>query len=144
MRQLVTRRAAGCRGGGVSVVVGANLTRFGGDEQSSCFCSGLWRLLVRIVSLGEARVEYACSCSVGTVSIIRFCSVGCGELGGTIVWLGDRVYCCPPWGYVGLPPFCGRLLGGNKHYCDGTGWRHGCGTRRSMLSISLLGWHSCW
>jgi hypothetical protein len=32
MRQLVTRRAAGCRGGGGSVVVGAKLTRFGGDE----------------------------------------------------------------------------------------------------------------
>jgi hypothetical protein len=70
----VIRRAAGCRGGGVSVVVGANLTRFGSDERSSSFCSGLWRLLVRIVSLGEARVEYACSCSVGTISIIMFCS----------------------------------------------------------------------
>jgi hypothetical protein len=43
----------------VSVVVGANLTRFGGDERRSCFCSGLRRLLVRIVSLREARVEYA-------------------------------------------------------------------------------------
>jgi hypothetical protein len=28
----VTRRAAGCCGGGCSVVVGAKLTRFGGDE----------------------------------------------------------------------------------------------------------------
>jgi hypothetical protein len=70
----VTRRAAGCRGGGALVVVEENLTRFGGDEQSSSFCSGLRRLLVRIVSLGEARVEYACSCSVGTISIIRLCS----------------------------------------------------------------------
>jgi hypothetical protein len=49
MRQLVTRRAAGCGGGGVSVVVGANLTRFGGYERRSCFCSGLRRLLVQIV-----------------------------------------------------------------------------------------------
>jgi hypothetical protein len=70
----VTRRAAGCHGGGVSVVVGAKLTRFCGDERSSSFCSGLWRLKVRIVSLGEARVEYAYSCSVGAMLIIMFCS----------------------------------------------------------------------
>jgi hypothetical protein len=68
----VTQRAAGCRGGGVLVVVGAKVTCFGGDERSSSFCSGLRRLLVQIVSLGEARVEYACSCSVDTISIIRF------------------------------------------------------------------------
>jgi hypothetical protein len=70
----VTQRVAGCRGGGVSVVVGTKLTRFGGDERSSSFCSGLWRLLVRIVSRGEARVEYACRCIVGTILIIMFCS----------------------------------------------------------------------
>jgi hypothetical protein len=70
----VTRRAAGWRGGGGLVVVGAKLTCFGGDEWSSSLCLGLWRLLVRIVSLGEARVEYACSCSVGTISIIMLCS----------------------------------------------------------------------
>ena len=86
-------------------MAGANLTCF---EWSSSFDAGLWRILVLRVSLGEGRTEYACSCSFGTISINRFCSIFpphhqvVGEV--WLVWRTGWHHCSYRWSWPVFPP----------------------------------------